>query len=141
VTGVRSADRTVPPHWQVVAELQRWRPQDRVLGPAEGIFGVSWKMVCSKLGPRDLDRACKAAGVARFTPYGLRRAAVDAFRRAGVDAKTAATFTGHSVLVMLQEYAQASDEDRVNALARTQLGMIDSAAGSVIDGPWSAASE
>jgi integrase len=129
-------DRTVPLHPQVVEEIRAWLPRDREPEPTEGIFGVTWKMVRSKLGTRDIDRACAAAKVTRFTPYGLRRAAVDAMRRAGVDAKTAATITGHSEVVMLQTYSEASDEDRRSAIARTQLGAIEEA--DVIEGPWTA---
>lgn len=130
-------DRTAPLHAQVVAELRQWLPRERDVDPGEGIFGVSWKVVRAKLGHRHLRQACADAKVTRFTPYGLRRAAVDAFRRAGVDPKTAASITGHSIVVMLQEYASASDADRSAALARTRLGAVfpDD---EVIEGPWRA---
>jgi integrase len=120
----KTGARTVPLHTQLIEELRAWKPREREPDPDEGLFGVSWKLVRAKLGPRDLSRACDTARVKRFTPHALRRAAVDAFRRAGVDTKTAASWLGHSDAVMLAYYAQPSDEDREAALATTQLGVL-----------------
>ena len=98
-----------------------------------GIFGVSPKMVRSRLGPKYLARACENAGVKRFTPHGLRRAAVDALQRQGVDIGTAAELLGHSPQVMLQYYRQSTMEDRRRAIAMTRLGSLDT--GAVIPFP------
>ena len=84
-----------------------------------------------------LNRACKAAGVPRFTPHGLRRLVVDTMIRAGVEVATAAKLTGHSVEVMLRLYRQVSDEDRVLAVATAKLGHFEMD-GGVIQGPWAA---
>jgi integrase len=71
-----------------------------------------------------MERACKAAGVAAFTPHGLRRFVVDRMARAGVDIGTAASLTGHSPVVMLKAYRQVSDLDRVRAVAQARLGHL-----------------
>jgi integrase len=84
--------------------------------------------VLSTLGnPRDqairsrLARACRRAGVRAFTPHGLRRMVVDRMLRAGVDPATAASLTGHSVVVMLRFYRQVTEADREAAVARAAL--------------------
>ncbi len=77
--------------------------------------------------PRDqalrgrLARACKRAGVRAFTPHGLRRMVVDRMLRAGVDPATAASLTGHSVVVMLRFYRQVTEADRETAVAKAAL--------------------
>jgi integrase len=121
----KTGARDVPLHPETLAELRAWLPRDREAQPDEGLFGVSWKVVRGKLSQGPLERACKAAGVPKFTPHGLRRAAVDAFRRADIDAKTAASFLGQSDTVMLQYYAQATADDHRRALLRTQLGSLN----------------
>jgi len=93
-------------------------PGDRILGCTESTFD-------SYLGPHALRSACEAARVPRFTPYGLRRAAVDAMARAGVDPTTAARFTGHSVAVMLTQYRTVTPEDLRGALAVSGLGTVE----------------
>jgi len=82
-----------------------------------------------------LARACKAAGINRFTPHGLRRMVVDRMARSGVDVATAASLTGHSVEVMLRFYRNVTDDDRRRAVAQAQLGHLP-VAGDVIQGPW-----
>ena len=42
--------------------------------------------------------------------------------RSGVDAGTAASFTGHSPVVMLRFYRQVTDEDRARAAVVSGLG-------------------
>jgi integrase len=79
--------------------------------------------------------ACERAGTRRFTPHGLRRAAVDAMMRGGVDVGTAATITGHSVQVMIKHYQQATDDDRRRAVIKAQLGTLD--VGTIIAFPGS----
>ena len=74
---------------------------------------------------RRLRRACKAAGVAEFSPHGLRRMVVGRLLRAHVDPGTAATLTGHTVEVMLKFYQEVSDEDRRSAAAQANLGSLE----------------
>lgn len=71
---------------------------------------------------RRLNRACDSASIPRFSPHGLRRMVVDRLLRSGVDPGTAATLTGHSVVVMLEFYQQVSEEDRRAAVERANLG-------------------
>lgn len=54
----------------------------------------------------------------------LRRAAVDAFLRAGVDVGTAAAFFGHSPQVMLEHYRRANIDDHRKAALATRLGAL-----------------
>lgn len=69
-----------------------------------------------------LASACAAAGVAAFTPHGLRRMAVNRLLRAGVDPKVAAALTGHSVSVMLTIYRSTSFEEKVEGVRQAGLG-------------------
>ena len=92
--------------------LRQGRPglSERVLPVSESTARVSIL--------RYLKRACAEAGVQRFTPHGLRRAAVDRFRRAGVDVKTAATYLDQTPATMLELYARTSPGDLRDAVAR-----------------------
>ncbi len=85
---------------------------------------------------KTLGRACTRAGVPRFTAHGLRRLAVDAMVRSGVDVATAAGFLGHSVSVMLGHYRQVSREDKRQALAST--GLAEVPRGEVVPFPGAA---
>ena len=93
-------------------------------GPDDLVLGVSENMVRSHLNTRYLVEACAQANVPRFTPHGLRRAAVDAFLRAGVDVGTAAAILGHSPQVMLKYYRRATMDDQRKALEAAQLGSV-----------------
>ena len=69
-----------------------------------------------------IERACTALGQTVWTPHALRRAAVDALARSGVDVATAAALLGHSPLVMLRHYRQVSPDDLRAAVERARLG-------------------
>lgn len=69
-----------------------------------------------------LQGLCASAGVAPFTIHALRRLAVDAMARAGVDVATAAALTGHTPAVMLTHYRQVTESDLRAAAARAELG-------------------
>jgi integrase len=89
--------------------------------PASSVFGVTPSYVRTRLG-RAIRDACDDLELERFTPHGLRRAAVDAFQRAGVDVGSAAAYLGHSPQVMLEKYRTASLDDKRRAEQATQLG-------------------
>lgn len=74
---------------------------------------------------RRLAKACKLAGVSRFTPHGLRRMVVSRLMRARVDPGTAAVLTGHSIQVMLRHYQQITDDDRRAAAEQANLGDLE----------------
>jgi integrase len=59
-----------------------------------------------------------------LTPHGLRRMVVDRMLRAGVDPATAASLTGHSVVVMLRFYRQVTEADRKAAVAKAALAAL-----------------
>jgi len=114
----KTRPRTLPVAEDVVAELRRHGP-----GAAEaGIYGVLPDTVMGQMRSRYLPWACEAAGVERFTAHALRRAAVGAFLRAGMDVGTAAMFFGHSPRVMLEHYRRATADDLRDALAKSGLG-------------------
>lgn len=70
---------------------------------------------------RFLDKACKRAGVPRWTPHGLRRAAVNALYRC-TDPSVAGKILGHSPVVALQTYRQVTDEEAREAMEKAALG-------------------
>ena len=116
----KTGERSFPLPPPVVEELRRW-------GPGEldaGLFGTKGITVYGGLRSKYLPRACDAAGVRPFSPHGLRRAAVDALLRAGIDVGTAASLLGHSPKVMLQHYRQSSTDDRQKAVAAARLGYL-----------------
>jgi integrase len=129
----KTGERFVPIGPDVVAALVAWRGSDAV-DPGASLWPVTF-YTFQVFGPTYLAPACKRAGVKRFTPYGLRRAAVDSMARAGVDAASAAAVTGHSVNVMLQKYRQVSREDRRAAVRRAGLGSLG---GNVVPFPAAA---
>ena len=65
-----------------------------------------------------LARASAATGCPRFTAHGLRRHAVDALARSGVDSSEAAALLGHSETVMLRYYRTVRLSD-LEAIARS----------------------
>lgn len=114
----KTRPRTIPVAADVMAELQGFGP-----GRADvGLFGVLPETVMGQMRARYLPRACEKAGVRRFTPHGLRRAAVDRFARSGVDIGTAAAYLGHSPKVMLHHYRQATADDLRDAIEMSGLG-------------------
>ena len=127
-TGVR----VIPMGTQLIEAFQSWR-QDSIDGL---VLGVSENMVRNHLNARYLVRACAQAGVERFTPHGLRRAAVDSLLRAGVDVGTASAILGHSPSVMLQHYRRATLDDQRKALESSRLGVIPKRWNTVVRGSF-----
>ncbi len=124
----KTGSRRVPLRSEIFAEVM-----DRLDG--SGDYLLDFQASCRTTALRSrLKRACKAAGIAPFTPHGLRRLAVDTLARSGVDAGTAASLTGHSPVVMLRFYRQVTDEDRARAVEVSGLG--DLPAGELIEGNW-----
>ena len=119
----KTGARSVPLAPSAVDALRSWAA-DHGADPAARVLPCSPSTFDSYLGPHALRAACEAAGVPCFTPYGLRRAAVDAMARAGVDPATAASITGHSVSVMLTAYRTVSEDDRRRAVAVAGLGSL-----------------
>jgi integrase len=119
----KTGARLVPVHAELVDALRAWGVGLR----GAGIFGVTRNVVWSHLGGKHLRAACETAGVERFTPHGLRRAAVDMFADAQIDPKVAAAHFGHSVEVMLEHDRRATLDDRRAAVAATRLGATSAA--------------
>lgn len=69
--------------------------------------------------------ACTKAGIPAFTPHSLRRMVVKSLLSASVDAKTAASLTGHSVVTMIRFYQEITDEDRRDAIEQAHLADLE----------------
>lgn len=69
-----------------------------------------------------LKRAGKALGIKeRITNHAIRRAFVRRLKRGDVDVKTSATWMGHSEVVMLQLYAETTDDDLMEAAGKLKF--------------------
>jgi len=115
----KTGPRVVPLAAEALEALQTLPRDD-----AGRFWGVSAYTVRVSLSMY-MARACREAGIPEFQPYGLRRAAVDRFARAGVDIGTAAAFLGHSPMIMLQHYRRVSLDDMRTAVAAARLGALD----------------
>ena len=108
-----------------VNELRVWLATSThryVIGaPPNVVGGHLWRYIAE---------ACAAAGVARFSPHGLRRAVVGAFMRSGVEVAVAAEHLGHSPAVMLKLYRDVTPEDRRAGVRRAALGALPKAFGA-----------
>ena len=120
----KTGRRVVPCAPPMVRELRAWRDAHPETVPEGRVWGVGASTVKAKIRPA-LMEACEAAGVPRFTAQGLRRAAVDALYRSGVDPAAAASVVGHSPAVALAAYRRATQEDRRQAVHAARLGYLD----------------
>lgn len=112
----KTGPRMVPLAPPIVARLSEWR-----LASPERL----WPVRCMAERFRVyLTRACEAARVPEITPHGLRRAAVDALYRSGVDIASAAAVVGHSPKVALEHYRRATAGDTAAAIERAGLGYL-----------------
>jgi len=118
----KKKERQIPLDLEVVQALKTWG----VGGPDDLVLGVSPKMVLGHLSSRYLAKACKTAGVHRFTPYGLRRCGEDRLARAGVDVAVYAAILGHSPAVALKHYRRATMDDCRAAMKRAALSHLPS---------------
>lgn len=110
-TKTRWSRRTVPLAEDVVAHLRRVRG---AAGPDEPIAG-RWANVV-----RDLEAACRRAGIERLTPNDLRRGAATALRLAGAAPETVARYLGHAPgsRVTLEVYARTMPAELRAAVER-----------------------
>lgn len=134
----KTGPRTVPLSADLPRDLVAYldaRPQ--LAGPAPlRKDGTASRRPANEVNKRLAD-AFDAAGVERFTCRGLRRAMVRRLRPAGVDVKTAAALMGHSEVVMLRLYVEASPDDIRAAVARASAAFTRANAPSkVVNGPW-----
>ncbi len=116
----KTGPRDIPVPRGVVDELRRVGP-----GPGDApVLGKAESTVIVGLQHRFLPRACEAAGVARFTPHGLRRLASMTLADAGVDVATYAALLGHSPAVAIRRYQEVTPERRRKAAAAALLGVF-----------------
>lgn len=74
-------------------------------------------------------KACGVAGVRRFSPHALRRAAVVALYRAGTDVSVAASVAGHSPAIALKHYREVAESETASAIKAARLGYFDGTSG------------
>lgn len=129
----KTGTRTVPLLGDLPAVLEAWKREQPE--NASRVLGVAHATVTSEFGPRLLADACSRADVPRFTPHGLRRAAVDALARAGADVAAAAALLGHSPSVMWDHYRNVTSDDIRSAGEVARLGQLP--AGAVVPFPGS----
>ena len=129
----KTASRGFPLPAHVVDLLLTWKAT-QVSDGGSWLLGTIPLTVTGGLRSRHLPRACAAAGVKPFTAHGLRRAAVDALLRAGVDVGTASSLLGHSPKVMLEHYRRATDDDRRKAVAAAAMGALPAGKVLPLDG-------
>ena len=115
----KTGERLVPLDEPTLDALREWHARDASGDPT--IFGVAPSTVVTGLQMHALPTACEAAGIERFTPHGLRRAAVDRLARRGVDVGSAAAMLGHTPEVMLREYRRATLSDLRAAVEAADL--------------------
>jgi integrase len=124
----KTGERLVPLDGSTLDALREWHARGVSGNPT--IFGVAPSTVITSLQMHALPTACEAAGVERFTPHGLRRAAVDRLARRGVEVSSAAAMLGHTPEVMLREYRRTTLSDLRAAVQTADLGTFP--AGEVV---------
>lgn len=120
VVAGKTGQRRIPLTPRALAALREARI---AAGDAERVLSVTDTTCRNQLGLA-LQAAAKSLGLQVWTPHGLRRAAVDALARSGVDVSTAAALLGHSPQVMLTHYRQVTSTDLRDAVARAELGTV-----------------
>lgn len=116
----KTGGRWVPPSRDILAHLETLPHKE----PESFVLGVSPHLVRGKLSHVHIREVCDTLEIRRFTPHGIRRAAVDLLATAGVDIGTAASILGHSPAVMLRHYRQATRADRRRAIDASGLGAL-----------------
>ncbi len=94
----------------------------RRLPTAVGVIWGCTEWHATRMIRKEIDAACAAAQVPRFTPHGLRRYAADRMVDSGIDLKTVADILGHSVAMLLKRYRQSTERSRRDAILRAGLG-------------------
>lgn len=126
VTGKQGA-RVVPIEPPVVAALRTAGP-----GPA-GVRVLTCAYSTARAIYRRLEVACRAAGVPRFAPGGLRRAAVIALYRSGEDISVAGAIIGHSPEVAMRHYREIEGEEKHAAMRGARLGHLPDLDAKVVE--------
>jgi integrase len=114
----KTGPRRIPISSALRPALLAWRLRS---GGSEALWPVSALTFTRKV-PATLSRGCDLVGVPRWSPHALRRAAVVAMCRSGVDVGVAARVTGHSPAILLKHYRTVSDAELHDAVARAGLG-------------------
>lgn len=117
----KTGTRTIKVRRALADDIARWCESRGVPLDADDqpLLGVAPGTLTASFGSFEngvLLEPINKAKVRRFTPHGLRRAAVRRFRRAGIPVGTAAAYFGHSIVVMLKLYDEVSEEDHEDAL-------------------------
>lgn len=119
VTG-KTGPRTVPLSSGAVEEIRSWGLHD---DPEARVWPVAPRTIGEHLN-HAIAAACERAGVKAWTPHALRRHAVDALYRRGIDPTVAAAILGHSPQVAMTYYRRAAEGDLREAMERVKLGAM-----------------
>jgi len=111
LTGKGGGKREVPIPIPLLTILKAWH--DEQGNPTTG--QVFAREVSNRLRLR-IKRVCAAHGIMHFALHGLRRLRVREYRRGKVDVVVAAALLGHSPVVMMKLYDEASKEEKHEAL-------------------------
>lgn len=114
----KTGPRRIPISSALRPGLLAWRLRS---GGGECLWPVA-PVTFTRMVPAALNRGCDLVGVPRWSPHALRRAAVVALCRSGVDVGVAARVTGHSPAILLKHYRTVSDTELHEAVARAALG-------------------
>lgn len=113
----KTGPRDVPIAPALVAEIREWRLSH------PWVFWPVAPATFHTLTERHLPRACKAAGVRRFTLQAIRRAVVDLlYDTPAVDVGTAASLVGHSPQTALEHYRRSKPRDKRAAVEASGMG-------------------
>lgn len=117
--------KVAPRRWPVLRELGEIL--ERLAGdrPADERLVLGVPRQYSSMVSSALRRACDAADVPRFTTHGIRRRVAMDLLDAGVDARTVAELTGHSVQVLLASYVRPTPERMRSAVARSSVAHLE----------------
>ena len=124
----KMGQRVVPVEPPILAALQAAGPGE----PSARVLDCAYST--SRAIYDRLDVACRAAGVPRFAPGGLRRAAVAALYRTG-DPSIAGAIIGHSPVVAMRHYREVGATEKHDAMRSARLGHLPEAGETVIELP------
>jgi integrase/recombinase XerD len=133
ITKSKTEAREVPIAPVVVDIVRRWVEEARQRLPATAplLSDVPPLHTAPTLN-NTLRKACKAAGLPRWSTHALRYRAVIDMIDAGVDPKTACEITGHSLQTMLGVYRTVTSSGKRTAIKLAQLGYLPEEPGQVV---------
>lgn len=113
----KTGERRVALHPDVLEEVRSWSRD------GELVHGVAEVTAAGSLNER-IRRACDALKIRRWSPKGLRQAAVRQLFRMGADPGEESALIGHSAKIALKHYDEVYEEDLLAVVERAKLGVL-----------------